>query len=310
MTGSPGCEVVCPLTGSAEVDVLQHIPAAYLIDRYRRDLDIDISTTFDRAFSVAFCESWATGLKFFSPPLTGGGEMYAALRGQGWYDPADKFEFDIGASAVKPGDRVLDVGCGAGHFARHVPEADYTGHDADVEEGGTGVAMLSGDLGDLARDHTGSFDVISAFQVLEHAADPVKFARDCLALLKPGGTLVIGVPDRDSYIGSLRNSVLNAPPHHVTWWNTKSLTKLSEIVGLKDPMFHTAPVEAWEARLYWMARIQRRLLPRNAPMFNASRRGRIATVAAYLLAGLAERVLTPRPAARGATTVLVGRKKG
>ena len=38
-------------------------------------------------------------------------------------------------------------------------------------------------------------------------------------------------------------------------------------------------------------------------------RGRVATVAAYLLAGLAERALSPPADARGATTVLVGRKE-
>ena len=223
-------DIRCPLTGAAEVDILQHIPAAYLTGRYRRDLGVDVRATLEGVDSLALCESRATGLKFFSPPLTGDSDMYAALRGQGWYDPADKFEFEIGASAVKPGVRVLDVGCGAGHFARHVPEADYTGHDA--EGGGAGVATLSGDLGGLAKDHAGSFDVVTAFQVLEHAADPANFTRDCLALLKPGGALVMGVPDSDSYLGSLRNFVLNAPPHHVTWWNARSLTALSEIVDL------------------------------------------------------------------------------
>jgi SAM-dependent methyltransferase len=307
MIGTPDCEMLCPLTGSADVEILQGIPAAYLIDRYRRDLGIDVGAAFAGVESIAFCESPATGLKFFSPPVTGADDMYVALRGQGWYDPADKFEFGIGAAQVRPGERVLDVGCGAGHFARHVPDADYTGHDSDA--GGKGAATLSGDLADLARDQGETFDVVTAFQVLEHAVDPVAFVRDFLALLKPGGTLVIGVPDSDSYLGTLRNFVLNAPPHHVTWWNAKSLTALADIAGLEDPTLHTAPVEAWETRLYWMARIQRRLLPRSADMFEASRRGRIATVTAYVLAGLAERVLTPPIAARGATTVLVGRKE-
>ena len=211
MTESPGSEPVCPLSGAAAVDVLLHIPAAYLIDRYRRDLGVDVGGTLEGVDSIALCESRATGLKFLSPPLTGGSDIYAALRGQGWHDPTDKFEFDIGASAVTPGDRVLDVVCGAGHFARHLPEADYTGHDA--EGGGTDIATLSGDL---ARDHRETFDVVTTFQVLEYAADPVKFTRDCLALLKPGGTLMIGVPAGDSYLGTLRNFVLNAPPHHVT----------------------------------------------------------------------------------------------
>lgn len=308
MSGPPDCAILCPLTGTRDIRVIQRIPAKLLIDRYRRDLGIDIADAFDGIDSIAFCESPATGLKFFSPAIAGASDLYAGLRGQGWYDPDNKYEFSIGAATTRPGDRVLDIGCGAGQFARHVPEARYVGHDADGA--GQGAATLSGNLEDLAAEYADAFDVVTAFQVLEHDPDPAGFVRACLALLKPGGTLAIGVPDSDSYLGTMRNFVLNAPPHHVTWWNKKSLTRLARIAGLEDPALHTAPVEGWEARLYWMARIQNRLAPRGAPLFDASRRGRIATVAAYLLAGLAERFLSPAADARGATTVLVGRKRG
>ena len=310
-----GAEAIrCPLTGSPDVEILQRIPAGFLIESWRRDIGIDVRAAFDGIDSIAFCESRTTGLRFFAPPVTGAADMYAALRRQGWYDPPDKFEFSVGAAATKPGDRVLYIGCGAGHFASHVPGAEYAGHDDNAD--GQGAATLSGDLGRLARDCGATFDVVAAFQVLEHAADPRDFLRQCLALLKPGGTLVIGVPDSDSYLGCLRNFVLNAPPHHVTWWNAKSLTALAGLAGLEETALHVAPVEEWEARLYWMARLQPRFAPRtadifaprNAAMFQASRRGRVAAIAAYLLAGLARKVIAPAAAARGATTVLVGRK--
>jgi len=95
----------------------------------------------------------------------------------------------------------------------------------------------------------------------------------------------------------------------VTWWNKRSLTALADISELKEPMLHTAPVEAWETRLYWMARIQERLSARKGQKFESSRRGRVATVTAYLAAGLAQRVLTPQPTACGATSILVGRRQ-
>jgi SAM-dependent methyltransferase len=300
--------VICPITGTPDVTLIQHIPTHTLIDRYRRDLDIDLGAVFDGIERIGFWESRTTGLKFFSPAVTAPPEIYAGLRHQGWYDPPDKFEFDIGAAAVSPGDRVLDIGCGAGHFAKHVPHADYTGLDASPKAAAAGLRTLSGDLWEIAQTHAEQFDVVTAFQVLEHAADPVAFVHAARALLKPGGTLVIGVPDADSYLGTFANFVLNAQPHHVTWWNARSLTVLAETVGLEDLQLHQAPVEAWEARLYWMARIQRHLRPPGAALFDETRRGRVATVAAYLLAGLTERFRTPDTAARGATTVLVGRK--
>lgn len=290
LTGSP---VVCPLTGAPDVALIQHIPTRYLIDRYRRDLDIDLGDIFDGIDRIGFYESRATGLRFFTPAVTAPPEIYANLRKQGWYDPPDKFEFAIGAAAVKPGDRVLDIGSGAGHFATHVPHADYVGIDT-----ATGAA----------KPEPGSFDVVTAFQVLEHVADPLAFIRDAAACLKPGGTLVIGVPNADSYIGTLANFVLNAPPHHVTWWNARSLTALAESAGLEDVQLHHAPVEPWEARLYWMARVQQRLRPRGAALFEGSRWGWVVTVASYLVAGAFNQLPTRWMHGHGATTVLVGRK--
>lgn len=299
--------VVCPLTGSPDVALIQHIPTRTLIDRYRRDLDIDLGDVFDGIASIGFYNSRATGLKFFSPAVTAPPNIYTELRKQGWYDPPDKFEFHVGAAAVNPGDRVLDIGCGAGHFAQHVRDADYTGLDAAPEAAVAGIHTLPGNLSDIAQSHAHEFDVVTAFQVLEHTADPRSFIRDTTALLKPGGTLVIGVPDCDSYLGTLANFVLNAPPHHVTWWNARSLTALAEIAGLEAVKMHHAPVEAWERRLYWMARVQWRLHRSGVDLFENSRRGRAATVAAYVLAGIAQRIDPPADA-RGATTVMVGRK--
>lgn len=309
--GSGGdTDVICPITGSADVTLIQHLPTRIVIERYRRDLNIDLGAIFDGIDTIGFWESSTTGLKFFTPAVTAPPEIYAGLRQKGWYDPPDKFEFKIGAAAMQPGDRVLDIGCGAGHFAKYVPHAEYTGFDASPDAAAAGIPTLSGDLWEITQTHAEQFDVVTAFQVLEHAADPVAFIRALQALLKPGGTLVIGVPDADSYLGTLANFVLNAPPHHVTWWNARSLTALAEIAGLEDARLHHAPVEAWEARLYWMARIQRRLRPRGAALFEDSRRGRLATVAAYLLAAFTERFRTPDTATRGATTGLVARKPG
>lgn len=41
-----------------------------------------------------------------------------------------------------------------------------------------------------------SFDFIIASHVIEHTTDVVRFLRDCQALLKPGGRVVLAVPDK------------------------------------------------------------------------------------------------------------------
>src|SRR5690606_24625687 len=43
-----------------------------------------------------------------------------------------------------------------------------------------------------------SFDVILAGELIEHLETPYEFLRDCLALLRPGGKLVLSTPNPNS----------------------------------------------------------------------------------------------------------------
>ena len=56
-----------------------------------------------------------------------------------------------------------------------------------------------------------------------------------LKCLKPGGRLIIGVPNNDSYIrrNKMYNKVLNMPPHHVGLWTLDSLKSLEGILPVK-----------------------------------------------------------------------------
>ena len=101
---------------------------------------------------------------------------------------------------ARPGDRVLDVGCGPADIVGHLPDVDYTGFDMSAEY----IATAKKSWGrrrarfyqkrvseESLAEHSG-FDVVLAIGLLHHlddleAAHLLELAR---AALVPGGRLV------------------------------------------------------------------------------------------------------------------------
>ena len=109
--------------------------------------------------------------------------------------------------SLKPlaGRRALDVGCGAGLLAEPLARlgAEVTGVDAAEEtiaaaRGHAAGAGLAIDYrqGELAALGLGTFDLVTAMEVIEHVADKPAFVRQLSGHLAPDGLLVISTPNR------------------------------------------------------------------------------------------------------------------
>ncbi len=70
------------------------------------------------------------------------------------------------------------------------------------------------------------FDCIHGSQVMEHLYNPGDFINRCLKILKPGGWIVMTVPDYDLYEKRIFPSRFN-PDHKTTWslWRDSSTAK-------------------------------------------------------------------------------------
>ena len=121
--------------------------------------------------------------------------------------------------------RMLDVGCGHGlrllsfrqlgadvHGMDFVPEpVEYVKNELRIPAVCTNIAGLPGAF------PPASFDLVTAFYLLEHVPDVDELLFACRTLLKPGGWLSIAVPLADSMqarmFGSRWVSVTEAPRH-------------------------------------------------------------------------------------------------
>jgi hypothetical protein len=83
-----------------------------------------------------------------------------------------------------------------------------------------------------------SFDVLTAWDVLEHVPDPVGFLRRCAVLLRRGGHLFVNVPDPDSLPSKLLGSRWPLLlPEHLNYFNRNALKLCGESVGLASLAF-------------------------------------------------------------------------
>src|SRR5262249_5485083 len=100
--------------------------------------------------------------------------------------------------------RLLDCGCGAGWFAWQMRELGWDVTGMDFSEHATaharrfGIPTLTGTLPhrDVAPS---SYDVITMGAVLEHIHHPHRLIAAAAEALRPGGYLVVSVPNLDSW---------------------------------------------------------------------------------------------------------------
>lgn len=222
-------ERICPACRADDTEASDSVDRADLIRSYRQK-GIEVGA-YLHGDSVTLCHCNHCELGFFDPACVGDGLFYEQLQTQDWYYQDDKPEYAHAAKLIHQDSAVLEVGCGKGAFRSWLPPSiRYTGlefNDEAVHKARAAGLDVRKQPVEEHADEGRRYDVVCAFQVLEHVEHPKQFFHACVQALKPSGTLMIAVPAQDSFLAIAPNSPLNMPPHHVTRWTDRSLTNLA-----------------------------------------------------------------------------------
>ncbi|MBS1833326.1 MAG: methyltransferase domain-containing protein [Acidobacteria bacterium] len=113
------------------------------------------------------------------------------------------------AARMAQGKRVLDLGCGTGYGTAELAKTAASATGVDVAEDAVAYASQHYPGIQFVRasaTSTGladaSFDLITAFEVIEHLTDWRALLAEAKRLLAPGGTFLVSTPNREYYAES------------------------------------------------------------------------------------------------------------
>ena len=151
------------------------------------------------------------------------------------------------------GGRVLDLGCASGGLLALLrPQAGYL---AGLELSAT-AARAAGEVGDLVVQgaledpglpfEAGSFDVVVLADVLEHLPDPPAALRRACGWCRPGGHVLLSVPNVAHWRARLELLRGRWPQEesgtfdasHLRWFTHASVAELLRGAGLRDAQLH------------------------------------------------------------------------
>lgn len=173
--------------------------------------------------------------------VTSGGEQSAERR---WQRQRDVIHHH------KQGGTILDVGCSSGGFLSTMKGGPWKLYGIEMEESTaararakTGAEVF---VGDAVRGPFPErfFDVVTAFDLLEHVYAPRELLGKVLEWLKPGGIFVAMVPNIESWEARLFGSYWYGLelPRHLFHFSPRSLRQLVAVAGFEEVSVDTPRV--------------------------------------------------------------------
>jgi len=145
---------------------------------------------------------------------------------------------------IKPGGKLLEIGCGTGDFVVLANRKGYKAVGVDLDK----EAILSGKnywktdsifpmsaAEYFSQNKRKKFDIIYFFEVLEHQSSPHLFLEEVKKYLKFNGYISFSTPNNSLLQKIYRKitAVIDYPPQHLLRWNEKSIRIFLGLYGFE-----------------------------------------------------------------------------
>ncbi len=175
--------------------------------------------------------------KIVPRPASPGGELeefYSAR--SGWRNRGEehmRFRKAAALARVPPSATLLDIGARDGGLRGYLPDGvRYQGIDIAPEFARADVLIRDISQGIPFPD--GSYDFAFCIEVLEHVPHPFNTLSEIHRILKPGGVLILSVPNPYHFKEIVWN-LFRIPDRqgHIYGWTRQTMTRLGEMTGFR-----------------------------------------------------------------------------
>jgi SAM-dependent methyltransferase len=152
----------------------------------------------------------------------------------------------------KASGKILDFGCGTGHFLNEMKRSGWKTTGVEVNKKARGHAISRFGLEVLPPDATGSlqsneYDCITLWHVLEHFHDPHGYFTEIKRLLKPTGNVIVALPNSDSFDARHYGKDWAAfdVPRHLWHFSPSTFSRFAEKAGFRVTSFKVLPFDVF-----------------------------------------------------------------
>ena len=182
------------------------------------------------------------------------------------------------ATEGKEKGKALDIGCGVGDFLHTMEQHgwDCTGVEPSEDAKVIAKKRIKGQLLSSEEQENlpdSSFDIITMWHVLEHVDDIRWQIQQLHRLCKPGGRIIIALPNYKSYDGQYYKAEWAAydVPRHLNHFNKETLIKILKESGLRHVKTEKL---VWDA--YYISYMSEKYRKHSIPLLRGAFRGLVS----------------------------------